>query len=587
MDMGDTMIILSIITTLACGFVLGVLALMRGERNHHIFYPCLLLLLPSLLLAGGFKVNKPETFIQHPAGTIDRVSMRTLTSKTFQDSAHFNAGDYNHGQFVTTIGVVGTPPIHYDSAGKMVTIDYTSTLDSGYQVINAGRFTLRYKPTGEIRFERNNGFVSFVPAFTDVGIEFKIHAHGLKANYYLDANSPNRLAWGFDFTSNHENQGKGKGKGRIKNAASKIVAELGELRAWDAAGMVVALTVTYTADSLTVLVDTTGVTFPVTLDPTIQDTVLTGSAGQVHNDIGTNQQRRDNANGGGVNILSALDAYAGVTGSSVVRTALQWKLGPLTDITTMDSVNLRYFHESVMTGNNDTMWVAYGEWTSNTLAVGWFSLFDGRVAAGAHTFTNLVDSTRAIMTTANDGTWMTIPFTSAATDSIKDLINSTGVNDTLRIMLLDADDYRNRVNEQTNYFHTDVDAFPWLEIFYTIYPPGVSHVADSDTIQTVNASVVVFIDSTGGVPLDSLGLQFFIFDGEADTSRVDSVGTFDETDSVSITMMNLLPDTSYQYRPVGVSPGGESFGDWDTLTTTITGGGAALSVDGRTVNTAK
>ncbi len=533
-------------------------------------------------MAGDFKVNKPEKF-QVPGDWVEQTSKRTLNSKTYNS-------DPNDPSKKTTY--IGTVPIHFmDRFAGFAEIDYASRHEDGYYVIDAGRFTLRYKSTGEIRFERNNGFVSFVPAFTDVGIEFYIHAHGLKANYYLDANSPNRLAWGFDFTSNHENQGKGKG--RIKNAASKIVAELGELRAWDAAGMVVALTVNYTADSLTVLVDTTGVTFPVTLDPTVQDTSVTTMNASMRGVNASHAEARDTTIGVSINttIPNVASLLAGDAKYYIDRMFIGFDLTALSG-TVVDSARLFVYQDpqgsppQPANGEDYVIVVGAGTFAGSTPNANWFPAFTGW--GGATNDPHNLDSLTAAWT-FTDGT-------AGSFQSIKFIANGNAITlaafgDTLRLALigfLDIDNTAPLSDTSGVRINNTATKYPYIKIYYSIgNPPGVSSIADSDSIKTVDVSVVVFIDSTGGVDLNSLGLQFFIFDGEADTSRVDSVGTFDETDSVSITMTNLLPDTSYQYRPVGVNSEGESFGVWDTLTTTITGGGAALSVDGRTVNTAK
>ncbi len=212
----------------------------------------------------------------------------------------------------------------------------------------------------------------------------------------------------------------------------------------------------------------------------------------------------------------------------------------------------------------------------------WFNDIKNWAASGVYNLTNTIYSDTVDASGAGAVSFL------LATDTVKAAIKAAMGSGDFKAAILTLADINDRLIEDLDLFYSERNtANTYIHIYYLVNPPSVSHVADSDTIKTVDVSVVVFIDSTGGSDLDSLGVQYFVFDGEADTSRVDSTGTFDETDSVSITIPNLLPDTSYQYRPVGVNPAGESFGDWDTLTTTITGGGAALSVDGRTVNTAK
>ncbi len=473
--------ILTLILPLLCGgFLIGVFALMREEGKRHLrmrnlYKGFALLLLPSLLMAKRVEIKVVDNFYSgHPIGYTDRVSLRTTSSVTYQDNASFARGEFSSGKRQTRLSFKkihwknihgGFERFNFDPQPTEASVDFDTEYDVGPFKVEF----LKVDP-GRMRYSKRGTSLEFRANFNEK-IIYTVMADRIKEVVVLTSASQTRLAYSYKLNGHDPSKPLAEGQ-PIYGTDGMTNGFFPKLTAVDQYGESRSVAVTITADSLIAVLSSIAAGDTVWLDPTIQDTVLTGSAGQVYNDIGTNQQRRDDANGGAVNLLSALDAYAGVTGSSVARSAFQWKLGPLTNVTTMDSVNLRYFHESAMTGDNDTMWVSYGEWTSNTLAVGWFSLFDGRETATAHTFTNLVDSTRAIMTTANDGTWMTIPFTSAAADSIKDLINSTGVNDTLRIILIDADDYRNRVNDQANYFHTDIDSFPRLEIFHGGTPAG-------------------------------------------------------------------------------------------------------------------
>ena len=431
----------------------------------------LLLLLSAAtpLFAKGFKVNKPPEKFTQPAGTVDRVSMRTLTGKTFQDSAHFNAGDYNHGQFVTMIGVAGAPPIHYDSAGKMVEIDYTSTPDNGYQVVNAGRFVLRYKPTGEIRFERKQGFVEFIPAFdtTDVGVEFNIHAHGLKANYYLDADSPNRLAWGFDFTSNHENEGQGKG--RVKNAVGSVVAEFEELKAWDSAvpPNIIDLFVNFTGDSLTVLVDTAGAVFPITVDPTVRDSVVAAASGQTEA-ISAVYATARNAATGNVGLFNIGVKHVLFSGDFfVTRGHLTFPMTHLPEASAVSSATLYiYLSSNPPTVVYDSTIVIQGTWTGAAVAPAWHDDFAGWAGSGAYSLTEL--AARLVFNSGSaDGEYKTTALTADGRTAVKDAM---GV-DSLRLSLINARDVSDTEPSGVNWqqaFEVDlVGGEPYIIIDYT------------------------------------------------------------------------------------------------------------------------
>ena len=122
-----------------------------------IKYLIAFLLIPALLSAKGFTINKPEKSKQ-PANTVERISKRTVYGKTFE------ADSMGSGSFIT---VIGPAPIHYDSAGKMVEFDFSPKDTSGEYsaVIHTGKFDIAYTPTGKIHFVRKSGFVSFTPAF--------------------------------------------------------------------------------------------------------------------------------------------------------------------------------------------------------------------------------------------------------------------------------------------------------------------------------------------------------------------------------------------------------------------------------------
>ena len=55
------------------------------------------LLIPSLLLAGEFKVNTPKP-LPYPADYVDRVTLRGPQTIVMQDSASFNAGNLKGGK---------------------------------------------------------------------------------------------------------------------------------------------------------------------------------------------------------------------------------------------------------------------------------------------------------------------------------------------------------------------------------------------------------------------------------------------------------------------------------------------------------
>ncbi len=439
----------------------------------------LLLLLPSVVAAKGFKVNKPEKF-QAPSGWVEQTQLRTLKSKTYRTDPD---NPKKRG------AVVSTAPMHFaDSFENFADINYASTLDGGYNVIDAGRFVLRYKPTGEIRFERNQGFVSFIPAFdtTDVSVEFNIHAHGLKANYYLDADSPNRLAWGFNFTSNHENEGNGKG--RIRNAVSKVVAELSEFKAWDAAGMVVDLLVNYTPDSLTVLVDTVGATFPITLDPLIQDTTLQqGTTTGLQSSHATWSVARDTIN---ATVGAAIQVGSQLVGSYFIDRIMHTFAFTGFTIGSVDSARI-FIHQDAVGAPaippvGDSVIIAFvvGEWSgvAGTAKSDWL-LFEGQQTGSAHTSTELTDN-RMIMDQATASSWSSALFNSDGHNAIV-----AASLDTFRVAGISSDDMANTAPPHRHAARLTFDSnFAYMMLSYTEGggPSGPASVAG---ITTTPASV--------------------------------------------------------------------------------------------------
>lgn len=530
----------------------------------------LFLLLSTTRLFGAdvtTKIKAPQ--VHQPANTIDRVSKRTLYSKTFE---HDLIGS---GRFTT---VISLRPQHYlDTTGTLKKFDLTErpAKTAGYEKrVNVGQSIFEYDSTGRLRYSKGESWFAVTPAFKEVGIEFTFSTTGLKAEYILTDKSPVRLAWGLTESS------KGLAERKIE-----------PFKAWDAGGKLVNVSVEYFLDSLVVSVDSAGTLFPITVDPTVQDTAL-AAAGQLKASAGDAQARRDAANAGVANLLSAADAYSAISISGVTRSAFQWELGPLTDVTAIDSAFLHYYHAASMTGDNDTMYVAHGEWTSNTLAVGWFSLFDGRTTAGAHTFTNMVDD-NIFMTTANDGSWMAIRFSSTANDTIMHYINSTE-DDTLRLMILNANDYRNRAAITTPYFYTALDSFPWLEIIHDSAPATVSHATtlkDADTLKVTGLAPWFALGASfdsSGAGLDSVGFVLHKKGVPADTITVvvDSAdASWTVADSIFfvstvITADTIAIDTAYVVAAFAATGDTRTYsGVNDTLSTAVTAGTVTTDED--------
>ncbi len=125
-----------------------------------------------------------------------------------------------------------------------------------------------------------------------------------------------------------------------------------------------------------------------------------------------------------------------------------------------------------------------------------------------------------------------------------------------------------------------------IVIDYTVASPPNVETSAVDTIRYVQVEVYGDVDSTGSQDLDSVGLEYYYPDDNTDTVSVAKGGTFG-TGAFSVLTDSVLVDTSLVVRVWGLNSAAKNFGAWDTLSTAVAGTGAALSVDGRTVNTAK
>ena len=121
-------------------------------------------------------------------------------------------------------------------------------------------------------------------------------------------------------------------------------------------------------------------------------------------------------------------------------------------------------------------------------------------------------------------------------------------------------------------------SLPYIAIYYrTGTTPFLSTLADT---ALASAILVGEIDSTGRVNCTARGFQWWI---DADTTTLSKSGSFG-TGTFVDTVKALPLSVTVSFRSFATNANGTSYGSVRTFTTGA-GGGGALKVDGRTVNT--
>lgn len=530
----------------------------------------LLLLLPALLFAGEFRVNKPKE-IDQPAGSIDRVSKRTKHSKTFE------LGGLGTGRFKT---VVGVEPIHYlDSTGvwQGFNFDAADTTGEYDKVVRPGKFNIEYSTSkpGKMRFEQKKGWIAFDPAFSinDVTIEYDIHAHGLKENIYLGQSSPNRLAWGVSYVNTHEKEAKGKGK--VKDAQAQTVAQLSEFNAIDAIGKVLPLTAEYTVDSLIVQVDTAGAVWPIVIDPSVRDTAsATYSGGFGLAESGASWPAvRDTTEGPETNCT--FGAYIVAPDYRDYRLFYSFIMSDLPLAGSVDSARYYWKSGNYVSAVGFSALVCQGTFTGSP-AASWFNDFTGWHASEVYTLTAFSNDSIYV---AEADTWYNIKFNSAGNSAI---VAAMG-QDTLRVAMMDKESRDDTTPTETAYTH-NVPLTPYIDIYYVAAatsPPGVTSLAD-----TLYGMVVLTgeIDSIGGADCTVRGFEYNRDTG--DTTTISEAGSFG-VGEFSLQVDSLLIGEEYFWRAFATNTEATSYGAVQSFTIDTTGTGGTsgtIFIDGRAVD---
>jgi hypothetical protein len=521
----------------------------------------LFLLLPTLLLAGNVKVSKPEKFVQ-PANTIERVSKRTLTSKTFEFDS------IGSGRFVAAISI---EPWHYlDSTGHFKELNFDAVPDtvSGFTVVRTGKFDLSYNNSGAIRYQKKDALLTITPVFNqaNIDIDFNINSNGLKAQYTLkNSSAPAILKWIITANDSLVDQ-KDKGRGYLKKNGH-LRGMISEFAAVDAAQKPVSLVANYKKDTLIVELDTARAMFPIVIDPSIQDTIVAASSGGIASGSQTTWAAAHNTASG--TLANEFGTYKnGTTSWQAMRYFASISLKQLPPAIA-DSARF-FFKCATYIGNPITGIVCQGTFTG-ARAAGWFNDFTGWAASGAYTLTAY--SSDSLYISAVD-TWYSVKFDATGIA----VINAKMALDTLRIAVIDKKDRNN--TDPTGLDYTNPSTVQYITIYYyLINPPGLTAVVDS---LYGRAILVGQIDSTGSANCTVRGFKYNRKTG--DTTTVSEAGSFG-TGTYNLVTGSLLRNNWYYWRAFATNPKATSYSAVDSMLTDSTGaGGGKIYVDGRQVN---
>jgi len=512
----------------------------------------LLILLPGLLWAqtesklGSMLTVKQTETVTQPAGTIDRVSKRTLNSLAFEKDS------IGSGQFQTVISPGA--PLCWDSAGKKVKIDLSEkqAKTKGFQkAVQIGPSFIEYDSLCNLHYEKGGLSFEVKPLFKGVKAVFEPLPTMIKATYFLEKDGPDSLAW--TLTDPHG------------LAERKIPA----FTARDAAGKAVALIETRTAGSLSVrLKSVEGVSWPVAIDPTIQDTSDVYATNSRYFDISnaTWATAHDITSSTANALAAGLQAGAWYSGGNyaIRRSALLW---PLTGISgaTVDSA---YFYSSIQAGYpaDDSVRVVFVEGT-----------FSGAPADGWVNDYSTTEWTERAKVLEGAGEAYTVANAAGRAAIL------AALGDTLRTFMLEANhdllDSAPAAGSAYGFLYYGPAGIKLVVFTSTGNPPGVTTVTDS-----LRASAVLFgtIDSTGGVNCTARGFQWWI---DGDTTTITKSGSFG-TGAYQDTTDEALPLNIYvKYRSFATNVNSTTYGAVDSFLTTGGGGSASLIFDGRTVDT--
>jgi len=386
------------------------------------------------------------------------------------------------------VAVVGTQPFHYqDSLAGLVEYDMaiedTAIGIYTHRIFPTPKWYILWNEDGYMRYGAKQGYADFSPTFStaNVNTDFIFHGNGVKANYtLLNTSAPDSLTWDWlvvaDTTVWTGTLTKAKiaawfdGKLLYPTAVDATGDSVGVIRT-KTAGSVVNKTL---AGTMTYWVQTAGASYPVVVDPSVNDTAEAAPrSGGLRGDNATYTTIRNSTTAASFADATYAIKYLGTY--YIARRFLSFATGGLPSVTTVDSVRFKATRTQYANG----AMAFYGiEGTfAGSEATGWFNDFTGWGASGAYT---PVYYTERITSDAD-------PVTALGTQALKDTLQSKmGSADTVRIAFLDSADIFSVTptdSSQTKFTPA------WLEIYYDGSPAGFTHTVAGISTPTSVAGV--------------------------------------------------------------------------------------------------
>ena len=520
----------------------------------------MLVVLPVVLFAGGVKIKTP-------------------TRHTLPDNAvmsHDSLQGQNWDAFITESGetkvAIYPSPVRWDSAGMWVRPDFGGTsLGDDFYEIKARNWILHYARSGAFRWFNKGGSYESTPAnFDTLSVEIicDLGIHGFEQIFRLDENSPDSLMFRVDVSTELTNNGKGKGQ--VKNLG-KLVADLGEVQAWDSEGNAVSVIVRTTDSTRTIIPDLTNAVGDVWIDPSVNDTILVtpdptiaisleGAVSNANWDL----IRADVTANTGVSIQRYNISAGNDNGSRIkmVRGFMVFDLSGLsTGATAINSTTLFITVTALGDVAEDTLQFVEGTWTGIAQDTDFdeFTGWSDGSSGGAYLVVDYANE----LTLASTGAKSTT-FTSAGNAAVLAAMDS----DSLFMMAIHGADVLDHYSAVQNYYLVDFSEdtpAPYIVIDYGVpNPPGIS-LAVADSVPW-KRSLYGRVDSTGGSTIGR-GFQYYKFDDDTDTTTIVELGTFLIGPYILLTDSLISIDDSLQVRAFAHGPADTSYSAWEILPT--------------------
>jgi hypothetical protein len=415
----------------------------------------LFLLLPSLLWAGSFQLSTEQNVTPFVDG-VEIDSLRTATSNSYslpsgQVAVVISSGAVN---YTDTFGVAK----NYDFAIH----DTTAGIYTHY-IRPTDKWAFAFNEDGNFRWVHRRGALRVDPTFNrdSIDISFQFTRQGMKATYLLRKTAPTTLVWNWNFIPN-----AGQWQPTLQQIRDWVLARMPAPVAWDANGDTVDVVRTYNSTSMTFTIDAEGAVWPITVDPSAQDTTTLGGV-----TINTYAQAswtlaRDPLTAsfydGEPTVGSSVVAGGG---NGVWRGYLRFSMADLPVATAVDSVRLYLYQSTTLPydGRTVTIFPVQGTFTGDTTGA-WFNDFTGWTAGEPHTPTFYGDS--VLFIASGDDSWSSTKFDSTGNAAIK---NAMGV-DSVSVVLISRDDIDNTAPVYDNRVRLSANTLPYLAVFYDEAP---------------------------------------------------------------------------------------------------------------------